>query len=251
MAAAPAVNQMFTVVGSSRSRDKAKEPAAESEMEKPIAAVQTNATSVAFEIRGKSTIASDSLPHKVTVLIQDFPAEFRYSTAPKLSPHAYLKTKVKNASDFPLLAGVTNVFLDNSFVANASMNQVAPGEDFWTFLGVDGAIKVERKFVRKYEEREGVFDKKTRVVYEYLTEITNNKKSEEELVVWDQVPISSHQDIVVKLVQPQLDKDSPTLKKNEFNYLEWFFKAKPGEKIKIPMVYYVEYPEGKQVTGLN
>ncbi len=248
--AAPAVNQMF-IKEARRSREKAEEPATLSEMEKPTAAVQANATSVIFEIRGKNTIASDNLPHKVTVLIQDFPAEFRYSTAPKLSPHAYLKAKVKNTSDFPLLTGVTNVFLDNSFVANASMSQVAPGEDFWTFLGVDGAIKVERKFVRKYEEREGVFDKKTRVVYEYLTEITNNKKSEEELVVWDQVPISSHQDIIVKLVQPQLNKDSPTLKKNEFNYLEWFFKAKPSEKIKIPMVYYVEYPEGKQVTGLD
>ena len=236
---------------STRARDKAEEPAAEAEVEKPAATVQANATSVVFEIRGKSTIASDNLPHKVTVLIQDFPAEFRYSTAPKLSPHAYLKTKVKNASDYPLLPGVTNVFLDNNFVANASMNQVAPGEDFWTFLGVDGAIKVERKFVRKHEEREGVFDKKTKLVYEYLTEITNNKKSEEELVVWDQVPISSQQDIVVKLVEPRLDKDTPTLKKNEFNYAEWFFRMKAGEKIKIPMVYSVEYPEGRQVTGVD
>ena len=250
MPAAPAMNQMF-FKESRRSRGKAEEPEAESDIEKPVATVQINATSVVFEIKGKSTIASDNLPHKVTVLIQDLPAEFRYSAAPKLSPHAYLKTKVRNTSDFPLLAGVTNVFLDNGFVANASMNQVAPGEDFWTFLGVDGAIRVERKFVRKHEEREGVFDKKTRLVYEYLTEITNNKKSEEELVVWDQVPISSHQDIVVKLVEPRLDKETTVLKKNEFNYIEWFFRMKPSEKIRIPMVYHVEYPEGKQVTGLD
>ena len=249
-APAPAMNQMF-LKKSAAKRKMAEESLADADVEKPLAAVQTNATSVVFEIRGGSSIASDNLPHKVTVLIQDFPAEFRYSAAPKLSPHAYLKTRVKNASDFPLLPGTTNVFLDNSFVANASLNQVAPGEDFWTFLGVDGAIKVERKFVRKHEEREGVFDKKTRIVYEYLTEITSNKKSEEELVVWDQVPISSHEDLVVKLVDPRLDKDTPALKKNEFNYLEWFFKVKPGEKLKIPMVYYVEYPEGKRVTGLE
>jgi uncharacterized protein (TIGR02231 family) len=249
---AAAANQMiFKVKESVPSPEKAEAPVEESEMEKPTAAVQTNATSVVFEIKGKSTIASDNLPHKVTVLIQDFPAEFRYSAAPKLSPHAYLKTKAKNASDFPLLPGATNVFLDNNFVSNASLNQVAPGEDFWTFLGVDGAIKVERKFLRRHQEQEGVFEKKTKVVYEYLTEITNNKKSEEELVVWDQVPISSHQDIVVKLVEPQFDKDTPTIKKNELNYIEWFFKVKAGEKIKIPMVYTVEYPEGKQVTGLE
>ncbi len=250
MAAAPAMNQMF-LKKAERDEKAAEEPPAESEAEKPVAAVQTNATSVVFEIGGSSTIASDNLPHKVTVLIRDFPAEFRYSTAPKLSPHAYLKAKVKNVSEFPLLPGSTNVFMDSSFVATASLNQVAPGEEFWTFLGVDGAIKVERKFVRKHEEKEGVFDKKTRVVYEYLTEITSNKKSEEELVVWDQVPISSHQDIVVKLVEPQLERDTPALKKNEFNYLEWFFRVNPGEKIRIPLVYHVEYPEGKQVTGLE
>lgn len=99
-------------------------------MEKPIAGVRANATSVIFEISGRNTIASDNLPHKVTVFIQDFPAEFRYSTVPKLSSHAYLKTKVTNASDFPLLPGDTNIFLDSNFVANASLNQVAPGEEF-------------------------------------------------------------------------------------------------------------------------
>ena len=250
MAPAPVANQMISKEYAG-APSKLEETMAASELEKPTAGVQANATSVVFEIKGDNTIASDNLPHKVTVLIQDFPAEFRYSAAPKLSPFAYLKTKVKNASEFPLLPGITNVFLDNNFVANASLNQVAPGEDFWTFLGVDGAIKVERKFLRKHQEQEGVFEKKTKVVYEYLTEITNNKKTGEELVVWDQTPISSHEDIVVKLVEPQFDKDNPAIKKNELNYTEWFFKMNAGEKIKIPFVYSVEYPQGRQVTGLD
>ncbi|MBA4371809.1 MAG: hypothetical protein C0402_02980 [Thermodesulfovibrio sp.] len=231
--------------------DSLEEQKAASVMDKPAANVQTNATSVVFQIRGRNTIASDNLPHKVTVLIQDFPADFRYSTVPKLSPNAYLKTKVKNASEFPLLPGNTNVFLDSSFVANASMKQVAPGEEFWTFLGVDGAIKVERKFLKKHQKQEGLFEKKTKMVYEYLTEITNNKKTEEELVVWDQLPIASHQDIVVKLVEPQYEKDSPVLKKNELNFFEWYFKVKPGEMIKIPFVFSVEYPPDRQVSGLE
>lgn len=245
-----ATNQMF-LEKPVRSPASSEEYGAASDMEKPDAGVKANATSVVFAIKGKNTIASDNQPHKVTVLIRDFPAEFRYSTAPKLSPHAYLKTRVTNASDFPLLPGGTNVFLDNNFVANASLSQVAPGEDFWTFLGVDGAIKVERKLLRKHQQEEGMFDKKTKVVYEYLTEITNNKKSEEELVVWDQVPVSSHQDIVVKLEEPLYNGDSATLKKNEMNFLEWFYKVKAGEKIRLPMVYSVEYPRGKQVTGLE
>ena len=149
------------------------------------------------------------------------------------------------------MPGVTNIFLDNNFVANAAMNQVAPGEEFWTFLGADSSIRVERKFIRKHQEQEGVFDKKVKLVYEYQTEISNNKKSEEELVLWDQIPISSHQDITVKLVEPQFEKDSAVIKMNEQNYIEWLFTMKPGQKIKVPFVYTVEYPQGKQVTGLE
>jgi len=249
-ASAPAAANQMMLLKSDVTADRS-EFGKEDNMEKPTAGVKTNATSVIFEIKGKNTIASDNLPHKVTVLIRDFPAEFRYSTVPKLSPHAYLKAKARNASDYPLLSGDTNIFLDNNFVANASLSQVAPGEDFWTFLGVDGAIKVERKFLRKYETQEGVFEKKTKMVYEYLTEITNNKKSGEEIVVWDQLPIPSHQDIVVNLLDPKFEKNTDTLKKNELNYFEWIFRMKPAEKIRIPFAFTVEYPRGRQVIGLE
>lgn len=110
---------------------------------------------------------------------------------------------------------------------------------------------MERKFLRKHKEQGGVFSKKTKMVYEYVTEITNNKKTEEELVMWDQLPITSHQDLVVSLIKPQFDKDTPVLKKNELNYFEWLFKMKPGEKIKVPFVFTVEYPQDKQVSGLE
>ena len=248
---APAMtNQMMRMRQTEELKEEAR-PVEDSGITKPTAAVQSNATSVVFEISGKNTIASDNLPHKVTVLIRDFPADFRYSAVPKLSPHAYLKTMVRNTSEFPLLPGKTNIFLDNNFVANAALSHVAPGEEFWTFLGVDDSIKVERKFVRKYQKEEGLFSKKTKIIYEYLTEITNNKKTEEELVLWDQLPITSQQDIAINLMEPQYDKDTPTLKKNELNYFEWLFKMKPGEKIKLPFVFSVEYPKEKRLTGLE
>lgn len=253
-AAAPApqmARQMMLAESAPTEADSLQTQAAASVLEKPAASVQTNATSVVFQIRGRNTIASDNLPHKVTVLMQDFPADFRYSAVPKLSPNAYLKTRVKNTTDFPLLPGTTNVFLDNSFVANASLKQVAPGEEFWTFLGVDGAFRVERKFLKKYQKQGGLFEKKTKIIYEYLTEITNNKKTEEELVVWDQVPIPSHQDLVVNVIDPAYEKDTPALKKNELNFFEWYFKIKPGELLRIPFVFSVEYPPDRQVSGLE
>jgi len=213
----------------------------------PDAEVETGATSVVFVISGKNTIKCDNQKHKVTIMINDFPAHFRYSTVPKITPFAFLKSKVQNKTEYPFLAGKTNVFLDNHFVANSKMDLVAPSEEFWTFLGVDEGIKVEHKLIKKYED---VSRKKTKLIYDYLITIKNNKKTEEELVVWDQLPISTHEDIKVELIEPKYKEDTPQLKKNELNFLEWFFKPGPGEEIKIPLSFSVEHPKDMNIDGL-
>lgn len=212
--------------------------------------IESGATSVVFDIDGSNTIKSDNEPHLVTITIQEFPAGFRYSTIPKASQYAYLKAKVKNDSDYPFLPGDTNVFLDNNFVANSYLKAVAPTEEFWTFLGVDESIKVEYKFVKKFDETGGIFVEKNKKIFEYLIKITNNKKTQEEIVVWDQLPISQNEKIKVKLIDPSYKEDTEILKINEHKYIEWFFEPKPGEEILIPFKYSVEYPLDTQVKGL-
>lgn len=212
--------------------------------------VESGATSVVFDIDGSNTIKSDNEPHLVTITIQEFAAGFRYSTIPKHSQYAYLKAKVKNESDYPFLAGDTNVFLDNNFVANSYLKAVAPTEDFWTFLGVDESIKVEYKFVKKFDETGGLFVEKNKKIFEYLIKITNNKKTQEEIVVWDQLPISQNEKIKVKLIEPKYKENTEILKINEHKYIEWFFEPQPGEEIIIPFKYSVEYPLGTQIEGL-
>jgi len=215
-----------------------------------VSTVESGATSVVFDIDGSNTIKSDNEPHLVTITIQEFPAGFRYSTIPKHSQFAYLKAKVKNDSDYPFLPGETNVFLDNNFVAYSHLKAVAPTEEFWTFLGVDESIKVEYKFVKKFDETGGLFVEKNKKIFEYLIKITNNKKTQEEIVVWDQLPISQNEKIKVKLIEPEYKEDTEILKINEHKYIEWFFQPEPGNEIEIPFKYSVEYPIGSQIKGL-
>jgi len=212
--------------------------------------VETGATSVLFAVGGKNTIVSGNDQHKVTILIKDFPAYFRYSSVPKLAQFAYLKAQVKNQTEYPLLPGKSNIFLDNNFVANSYLKLAAPGEEFWTYLGVDEGMKIEYKFINKYEVTEGVFSKTSKLMYEYLIVIKNNKKAEADLVIWDQLPVSGNEEIRVALVEPDYRKDSDSLKMNEDKYLEWFFKPKPGQEIKIPFKFSVEYPKNIIVSGL-
>jgi len=159
-------NEMkFTISGMSAEESL---NALEMDMAQSVSTVESGATSVVFDIDGRSTIKSDNDPHLVTITIQDFPAGFRYSAIPKNSQYAYLKAKVSNDSDYPFLPGKTNVFLDGNFVANSYLKAVAPTEEFWTFLGVDEGIKVEYKFVKKFDETGGLFIEKNKKIFEYL-----------------------------------------------------------------------------------
>jgi len=95
-----------------------------------------------------------------------------------------------------------------------------------------------------------VITKKNKYIYDYIIEITSNKKNEEELVVWDQIPMSNSADIKVTLTEPDIEADKEHVKIDDYSYIEWFYKIKPKEKIKIPFKFTVEGPKNKTISGL-
>ncbi len=221
------------------------------EMSVAGATVVTGATAETFIIDRTADVLSDNKVAKVNITKQNFPTVYRYSSVPKLSPHVYLKAKAKNKSDFTLLPGQTSIFLDGAFVANASLDLVPAGQEFWTYLGVDPSVKVERKELGRREETSGIFGKKTvRTVYDNVFKIKNSKPTAIELVVWDQIPISDHEDIKVVLEEPKYEKDSENLKMSDGKLLEWRFNLKPDEKKDVPFRFAIERPEGTLIQGL-
>jgi uncharacterized protein (TIGR02231 family) len=241
-----AMTQMFRI----SEEEEYSEGALRNSFDVEEADVETGLTSVVFNVNGINSIKSDNQQYKVAILIRDFSAQFRYSSVPKLSPYAYLKAKVKNDTDFPFLPGETNIFLDNNFIANGYQNLVVPSEEFWTFLGIDESIMIEHKLIKKFEMTEGIISKTTVIRYEYLITVKNKKKTEEEVVIWDQIPISENESIKVELVDPVYKKNSVTLKMDDNNFLEWFYKLSAGEELKIPLVFTVEFPKNSQISGL-
>ena len=230
---------------------EADQVASPSDMSVVGATVVTGATAETFIIDRTADVLSDNKVAKVNITKQNFPTVYRYSSVPKLSPHVYLKAKAKNKSDFTLLPGQTSIFLDGAFVANASIDLVPAGQEFWTYLGVDASVKVERREFGRREETSGIFGKKTvRTVYDYVFKIKNSKPTAIELVVWDQIPFSDHEDIKVVLEEPKYEKDSENLKMSDGKSLEWRFNLKPDEKKDVPFRFAIERPEGTLIQGL-
>ncbi|MFC1467413.1 mucoidy inhibitor MuiA family protein [Verrucomicrobiota bacterium] len=245
-----APQQMFAL--EERDVDMAEVAAAEpEELRVRTAEVQTEASAVVFAVKGASSIASDNVAHRVAISQESFKVAFRYSAVPKLAPYAYLKAKAVNGLDYPLLPGRSNVFLDGNFITASRLELIAPLEEFWVFLGADEGVKVEHKLVRRYRSTEGLTGRRVRHKFEYEIKLHNTHSVTEDVVVWDQIPISGSEAIKVQLVKPRITKTTRDVKMDEDNFIEWNFQLKPNQEITVPFEFYVEAPVGVDIGGLE
>jgi uncharacterized protein (TIGR02231 family) len=211
------------------------------------ATIEAGATSASFKIAVNSSVASDNSPQKVPITSANLKAVPEYLTVPKRQTAAFLTSKVVNTSDFPLLAGAMNVFLDGTFVATSGLRTVMSGEKFDLALGVDDGIAIKHKRVTKFTEDTGLTNSGKRITYEYLITVQNNKKTAERVIVADQVPLSRNEKIVVKLLSP----DAKDVKPTDEGTLKWTLDLKPGEKRELTVKFTVEYDNGVNVSGLE
>ncbi|HKB58236.1 MAG TPA: mucoidy inhibitor MuiA family protein [Lacunisphaera sp.] len=211
------------------------------------ATLETGTTSASFKIATTASVPSDNSPQKVPITSAKLNANLEYNTVPKRLATAYLSAKVANASDFPLLAGAMNVFLDGTFVATSSLRTVMPGEKFDLALGADEGISVKYKRVQKFTEDTGLTNSGKRITYEYLLTIQNNKRTAERVIVSDQVPLSRNEKIVVKVQSP----DPKDVKPTDEGALKWTLELKAGEKRELTVKFAVEYDNNVNVTGLE
>ncbi len=220
------------------------------------AKVTQSATSATFEVAGRHTIKSDGEPVRVAIMQQVFKAYFRYSAVPKLSTHTYLKVKVTNSTPYTFLPGKTNIFADNQYVSNSVMNQVAPNEDFWTFIGIEESIPVTRTEQGKSVPNDGWMSKTIVKTFRSKFTVKNKKKTTEEIVIWDQLPISEDKKLKVTLLTPATKAGDPDNGKepkyliDKDNFIEWIVQLKPQEERVFFFEFSVESPKDDVVSGL-
>jgi uncharacterized protein (TIGR02231 family) len=211
------------------------------------ATVDQTATSASFKIAAASSVPSDNSPQKIPVTTAALAANPEYLTTPKLQPAAFLTAKVVNTSEFPLLGGAMNVFLDGTFVATSALRTVMAGEKFDLALGVDEGISVKHKRVKRFTEDTGLTNSGKRVTYEYLITLQNNKRTAAHVIVSDQIPVSRNEKIVVK----QLAPDAKEIKPTPEGVLKWTLDLKPAEKRELTVKFSIDHPNDVQVTGLE
>ncbi|MBI5382308.1 MAG: mucoidy inhibitor MuiA family protein [Opitutae bacterium] len=221
-----------------------------------IATVEGATTSATFKIPTAVTLAADNSTQKVGIATVKLKANLQYQSAPKLRETAFLSAYVTNSSDYPLLAGAANVFLDDTFIATSNLKTVMPGEKFDLALGADEGIAIKRKLVNRFSEDTGLTSRYRRITYEFLVTLTNNKKTAEKVVLKDTIPVSRDEKIVVKLLAPaerelSTKEAQKEITREEDGKLVWRINLQPAEKRELPLKFSVEHPADLPVAGLE
>ena len=220
------------------------------------AVVEAAATSATFKIPVAVSIPGNNISQKVAVKDMRLAATLQFQSTPKVIEAAFLSAYANNTSDYPLLAGRMNTFLDDTFVAASSLKTVMPGERFELALGVDDGISVKRRLVNRFTEDTGLTNKTRRVTYEILVTLTNNKTTAERVVFKEPTPVSRDEKIVVKVLTPQEKEigsiaNPKDVTREEDGKLVWRVNLKPGEKREFSLKVSVEHPGEIAVTGLD
>ena len=118
-------------------------------------------------------------------------------------------------------------------------------------LGIDESVKLERVLVRKFDETTGVIARRSKTTWEYEIRVKNEKRREITLFVYDQLPRSANEQIVVRAIAPAYARDTDALKKLDGEVFEWTLRLAPGQEAKLPLSFSVDYPRGTPITGLE
>jgi hypothetical protein len=215
-----------------------------------------NVTSATFKIPVPVSVPGNNVSQKVAIKDTRLAATLQFQSTPRILEAAFLNASANNTTDYPLLAGPINTFLDDTFVAASNLKTVMPGEKFDLALGADDGISVKRRLVNRFTEDTGLTNKTRRITYEFLVTLTNNKATAERVVFKEPTPQSRDEKIVVKLLTPQ-EKEIGTpaspreITREENGKLVWRVNLKPGEKREFTLKMSVEHPIDLAVSGLN
>lgn len=228
------------------SRDKLEESAKEAEEDiiddaPAPATVTALPTTLLYEIDEPVTLAPDGKPLVLDINTYELPATFQHYCVPKLDPQVYLMAKMTGWDTLGLQSGTTSLFFEGTYLGKSYLEFATTSDTLLLSLGRDQNVVATRTKMREFSKRRFLSDQKEDSRSFELV-FKNNKKQPVQLLVADQIPVSTRKSIEVKSSEisgADLDKNT--------GILEWKIDIKPGGTEKRKMGYSVRYPKSRAV----
>jgi hypothetical protein len=201
-----------------------------------------NQTAVEFEIKVPYTIKSGNKNTLIEVDRYMLPADYEYYTVPKVNKEAFLLANIADWEKYNLLDGEANIFFENTYIGKTILDIRRVDDTLNISLGRDKNVLVSREKVKDYNTKKFLGNKKEDV-RAWKISVKNNKNQPINLVVLDQVPVSTNMEIEVsteELSGAEMDSETGEVK--------WKMNLKPSDKKDMQLRYKVKYPKNKNLT---
>jgi len=187
------------------------------------------------------TIDSDNEQHLVLVKNMDVNANYRYYTVPKIDPGVYLVAEILKLDELQLVPAKANIFFDGTYMGETYLDPTIMNDTLTLSLGKDPNI-IAKRIVLKKDLKDKVIGNDRERVMSYEISIKNLKNNDIELVIEDQIPMSTNGEIVIEAVETsKADYDKSTGK------LKWVVTLKSKESKKFIYSFKVKNPKDKDL----
>ena len=200
--------------------------------------------STEYTITLKQNIPADGKNHMVNVKEFKVDAEFEHAAVPKLDKDAFLMANLMNWQQHDWISSEINIFYDGTYVGRTFIDVSQVEDTLSLSLGRDKKVVIKREKIKDYCKIKSVGLNKKKITGYEIT-VKNNKKTAILLNLQDQIPVSQHEQIEVKVVDI-----SGAKKEEKSGFLDWEVKLKPGESKTYFIKYEVKYPRKYMIPGI-
>lgn len=206
----------------------------------PVARTEKQ-TTVEFEIETPYTIKSDNKSYTVDMQTSELPAFYQYYCVPKIDTDAFLIANIVDWEQYNLLEGEANVFFEETYVGKTLLDVRFASDTLKVSLGRDKKVSVSREKIKDFTTRQFIGTKKeeTRA---WKTTVKNNKYQEISMVLVDQVPVSTTEEIEV-----DVQKISGANHNTQTGEVTWEFELAPAATAEFELRYAVKYPKNRNL----
>ena len=197
--------------------------------------------SAEFKIDLNYSIASDNQVRMVLVKQADLNTSFRYYAVPKLDPGVYLVAQMTKLDELQLVPAKANIFFDGTYIGETYIDPTTMDDTLNLSMGKDPNIVVKRTLLKNQSKERIIQDKKERS-FAYNIEVRNLKSSEVELIIQDQIPLTTNPEITIEksnLGKGKLDEKT--------GLIEWQLKLKAKDNQTFDYDFKVRHPKDKIV----
>lgn len=199
-------------------------------------------TAAEFKIDLPYNIISNGEKHMVLVQKSELETNFKYYAVPKLDVSVYLVAEMLKIDELQLIPSKANIFFDGTYVGETFIDPTTMNDTLYLSLGKDPNIAISRKLISS-KCKEKIIGDKIEKHLAYSIEIKNMKSSQVEVVIQDQIPITTNSDIIIDKINAGKGK-----LKARTGLIEWKTILKSKEQKTFDFDYRIKFNKDKQIN---